>query len=297
MTVAVIGMGTMGAPMAMNLIQAGFPVMVNNRTRSREEPLAELGARRAETPRAAAEQADTLLVCVSDSCDVEEVLTHETTGALGGMRSGSLIIDCSTISPDVTKNLAAHAAQQDIGYVDAPVSGGSEGAKKGTLAVMCGGSKEDFERALPVLQAIGQSITHVGDVGTGQITKAVNQVVISGVYQAVAEGIALAARAGADPRRVVEAISGGAARSWVLENRAENMIRDNYPLGFRTRLHRKDLQIALDTARAAGASLPLTGLVAAFEDGLISCGHGDEDMSALARTVRRASGIPDGPLQ
>jgi 3-hydroxyisobutyrate dehydrogenase-like beta-hydroxyacid dehydrogenase len=182
--------------------------------------------------------------------------------------------------------LAAAFEERGIGFVDAPVSGGSEGAINGTLAIMAGGSEADLLRATPLLQTFGQRITHVGPPGAGQVAKAVNQVVISGAYQAIAEGIVLAAKAGVDPRRVVAAI----------QNRAGNMIDDHYPLGFRLRLHRKDLGIALEAARASGASLPLTSLVAAHEDGLIAEGHGDEDMSTLARLVRRLADIPDGPL-
>jgi 3-hydroxyisobutyrate dehydrogenase-like beta-hydroxyacid dehydrogenase len=206
------------------------------------------------------------------------------------------VIDCSTIAPSAARSLAAAFEERGIGFVDAPVSGGSEGAINGTLAIMAGGSEADIARATPLLAAFGRRITHVGPPGAGQVAKAVNQVVISGAYQAIAEGIVLAAKAGVDPRRVVAAIQGGAAASWVLENRAGNMIDDHYPLGFRLRLHRKDLGIALEAALASGASLPLTSLVAAHEDGLIAEGHGDEDMSTLARLVRRLADIPDGPL-
>ncbi|MAB88258.1 MAG: tartronate semialdehyde reductase [Planctomycetes bacterium] len=293
-TVAVIGLGTMGAPMANNLLEAGWNVVVHNRTRSREEALAAQGATRADSPAAAA-AAGIVLVCVSDTPDVEAVLVGDD-GVADGIADGGLVIDCSTISPAATQRLAEVFAERGVGYVDAPVSGGSEGAIKGTLAVMCGGKDEDVTRARSVLEVIGGSVTHVGPVGAGQVTKAVNQVVISGTYQAVAEGVVLARKAGVDPTRVVEAIAGGAAGSWVLTNRAGNMIQDSYPLGFRVRLHRKDLGIALDTARNDGAVLPIAAYVAALEDALIAQGHGDEDMSALARIVRRTSGVGDGPM-
>ena len=296
MPIAVIGLGTMGAPMAVNLMKAGREVIVHNRTRSREREVVERGARSAATPREAAAGAEVALVCVSDTPDVQSVVLDESEGVIAGMRPGGLVIDCSTISPEATREMAAALAAREIGCVDAPVSGGSEGAIAGTLAIMCGGSEADFARALPYLEAIGKAITHVGPSGSGQVAKAVNQVVISGVYQAVAEGIALAARAGADPRRVVEAISGGAASSWVLANRAPNMLDDRYPLGFRMRLHRKDLGIALATARATGTHLPVASYVATTEDSLIGMGYGDEDMSAIARAVRRASSLPDGPV-
>ena len=296
MKVAVIGLGTMGAPMAANLLTAGIEVTVHNRTRSREEPLEAEGASRAASPREAAEGADAVLICVSDTDDVAEVLIG-ADGALAGLAPGSLVIDCSTISPEGARKMASTAADKEIGFVDAPVSGGSEGAIHGTLAIMCGAAEADFERALPVLEIIGSKVTHVGPVGCGQIAKAVNQVLIAGTFQSVSEGMALAFRAGADPRRVIDAIKSGAAASWVLDNRAENMVRDEYPLGFRTRLHRKDLGIALDTGRAVQLPLPIAAYVAGVEDGLIAQGYGDEDMSALARVVRRTAAIPDGPME
>jgi len=296
MKISVIGLGTMGAPMASHLLAAGHEVSVHNRTRTREEALADQGARRAETPAAAAQDADVVLICVSDTPDVEAVLLAAETGVIAGIPDGALVIDCSTVSPEGARRFAATLAERSIGFVDAPVSGGSEGAIKGTLAVMCGGSEADMSRARPVLEIIGGVVTHVGPVGCGQIAKAVNQVVLAGVYQGVAEGVALAHKAGADPAQVVAAISGGAAASWVLDNRAGNMMADDYPLGFRVRLHRKDLGIGLDTARAVGLPLPVASYVATQEDGLIAQGHGDEDMSAIARTVRRGGGIDDGGM-
>ena len=284
----------MGGPMARNLLTAGCDVVVHNRTREREEPLEAAGATRAQSPRDAA-AAGVVLICVSDTPDVEHVLFGDE-GVAHGIAEGGLVIDCSTISPGATRRMADRLRDMGVGLVDAPVSGGSEGAIKGTLAVMCGGAEADIARARPFLEIVGGAVTHVGPSGAGQVTKAVNQVVISGTYQAVAEGVALAAKAGVDPARVVEAIGGGAASSWVLANRADNMITDSYPLGFRVRLHRKDLGIALETARETGTVLPNAGYVASMEDGLIAQGHGDEDMSAIARIVRRNSGIPDGPI-
>lgn len=294
--VAVIGLGTMGAPMARNLVARGHRVVCHSRSRVREEPLAAEGARRAATPREAALAADIVLVCVSDTPDVESVLFASPDGAVFGLGAGALVIDCSTIAPSAARSTAARLAARGVGFVDAPVSGGSEGALAGTLAIMCGGTSGDVARARPVLEAIGRTITHVGPAGAGQVAKAVNQVIIAGTYQSVAEGLVLAARLGVDPRRVIAAVSGGAAQSWILDHRAGNVVEDRYPLGFRMRLHRKDLRIALDAAREQGAVLPLAALVAGVEDRLISEGCGDEDVSAVARAVRRASGLPDGPL-
>lgn len=297
MNIAVLGMGTMGAPMARNLLKAGHTVVVHNRTRAREEPLAAEGASRASSPSEAASGVDIVLSCVSDTPDVRRVLLDPATGAINGLREGGLVIDCSSIAPAATREIAAIFADKGIGFVDAPVSGGSEGAIKGTLAIMCGGSEADFARALPVLEVIGAKITHIGDVGAGQIAKVANQVVIAGTFLALAEALTLASKAGADPEKVVEAIGGGVAGSWILQNRSSNMLNDSYPLGFRTRLHRKDLGIALDTARAFEVPVPIASLVATIEDGLIAQGFGDEDMSNLARHVRRGADVPDGPMK
>jgi 3-hydroxyisobutyrate dehydrogenase len=297
MKVAVVGLGTMGGPMADNLIKAGFEITVHNRTRSKEEDFEKLGATRAETPAAAAAHAEIVLTCVSDTADVDSVLLGQEQGVINELQPGSLVIDCSSIEPDATRRMAQRFREKDIGYVDAPVSGGSEGAIKGTLTIMCGGSENDFERAQPVLQVLGSRITRIGPVGCGQIAKVANQVVITGTFMALAEALTLAYRAGADPERVVEAIGGGVAASWILNNRSEKMLKDDYPLGFRLRLHRKDLGIALATARDVKVPIPIASLVATIEDALIAQGYGDEDMSNLARFVRRGAGIPDGPLK
>ena len=297
MTIAVLGLGTMGAPMAENLIKAGFEVTVQNRTRSKEEPLEALGAARAATPAEAAADAEIILTCVSDTPDVERVLLDPESGAILGLKEGGLVIDCSSIEPEATRRVADQFRAKGIGYVDAPVSGGSEGAIRGTLTIMCGGSEEDFERARPVLQVIGSKITRIGPVGCGQIAKVANQVVIAGTYMALGEALTLAFRAGADPEKVVEAIDGGVAGSWILNNRSERMLDDDYPLGFRLRLHRKDLGIALDTAREFKVPLPVASIVATIEDSLIAQGYGDEDMSNLARFVRKGAGLPDGPMK
>ena len=179
----------------------------------------------------------------------------------------------------------------------APVSGGSEGAVKGTLTIMCGGTEDDFARAEPVLQIIGAKVTRIGPVGCGQIAKVANQVAIAGTFMALAEALTLAYRAGANPERVVDAIGGGVAGSWILNNRSDKMLNDDYPLGFRTRLHRKDLGIALDTAKQFNVPVPIASLVATIEDALIAQGYGDEDMSNLARFVREGAGIPNGPMK
>jgi 3-hydroxyisobutyrate dehydrogenase-like beta-hydroxyacid dehydrogenase len=285
MRVSVIGLGTMGAPMARHLVEAGHEVTVHNRTRDKEEPLAKLGAARAESPAEAAAGAEVLLTCVSDSPDLLEILFGER-GAAEGLEAGAVVVDCSTVSPTATREAAERLSERGVGMVDAPVSGGSEGAERGTLTIFVGGEREHVETARPVLDAIGSRITHLGPSGNGQIAKAVNQVMIAGTYATVAEGIALAEAAGLPLEALVEALGQGAAASWVLENRSRNMIDDSYPLGFKVELHHKDLGIALDEAAQLGMQLPVSRLVSEEEDELIAQGHGDEDVSALARLPR-----------
>ncbi|HEU0194682.1 MAG TPA: NAD(P)-dependent oxidoreductase [Gaiellales bacterium] len=290
MRVALVGLGTMGAPMARHLLEAGHQVTVHNRTREREEPLAGLGAARAATPREAASAAEAVLTCVSDTPDLLAVLEGEQ-GVAAGLERGGLVIDCSTVSPAETAAVAERLAGRGIGFVDAPVSGGSEGAERGTLTVFAGGEEADVERARPILEAFSGRITHLGPPGAGQVAKAVNQVMIAGTYASVGEGIALARAAGLPAEALVQALAAGAAASWVLDNRSANMIADSYPLGFKVGLHRKDLGIALDEAARLGLSMAVAKLVAEQEDGLIADGHGDEDVSALAR-LPRGSTVP-----
>jgi 3-hydroxyisobutyrate dehydrogenase len=284
------GLGTMGSAMSANVRRAGFEVTVWNRTPGRAESLLELGAREAMTPADVGRAADVVVTCVSDTPDVEAVL-FGPDGVAAGLARGGMVIDCSTVSPEATAGFAARLAEQGIGFVDAPVSGGSEGARLGTLTIFTGGEAEDAERARPVLEAMGRTITHFGPAGSGQAVKAVNQVVISGVYLAVAEGMVLAMRAGLDPTAVASALGGGVAGSWILANRSAKMIANDYPLGFRTSLHLKDLRIALDLARNVGVVLPVSALAAQLEAGLVARGYGDEDMSNLARAIRSLSGL------
>jgi 3-hydroxyisobutyrate dehydrogenase len=288
--VAFIGLGTMGAAMAANLARAGFAVTAWNRTPGRAPELGDLGVTRANNPAEAAAGADMVVICVSDTPDVEAVL-FGPDGVVGGARAGTLIIDCSTIAPSGSWDFAARLKEHGLTMVDAPVSGGSEGAKNATLTIFVGGDEDDVERARPVLDALGRTITHVGPIGAGQAVKAVNQVILAGAYLGVAEGIVLAIKAGLDVEQVVDALGGGAAQSWVLANRSGRMIDNDYPLGFKVALHRKDLAIALELASQLGAVLPVSGLVAQFESGLIASGHGDEDISAVARTIRALSAL------
>jgi 3-hydroxyisobutyrate dehydrogenase len=282
----------MGSAMAANLARAGYPLVVWNRTPGRAPELAELGVETAAHPADAAARADLIVLCVSDTPDVEAVL-FGVDGVADGARAGSLVIDCSTIAPSGSWDFAARLRERGIAMVDAPVSGGSEGARNATLTIFVGGAADDVERARPVLSALGRTITHVGPIGAGQAVKAVNQVILAGTYLGVAEGIVLAIKAGLDVEQVVEALGGGAAQSWVLANRSGRMLADDYPLGFKVALHRKDLGIALELAGQLGAALPIAALTAQLETGLIARGHGDDDMSALARAIRGLSGLDD----
>jgi len=290
MRIGFVGLGTMGAPMARHLLEAGYEVTVHNRTRAREEALAAAGAARAATPRQAADGADLVITIVSDTPDVQAVVLGEQGVALG-MKAGSVLVDMSTISPATTRRIATAVQEHGVSMLDAPVSGGSEGAEKGTLSIMVGGDAAALERARPVLEHLGTTITHVGASGAGQVAKAVNQTIIAGTYAAVAEGIVLALAAEIDVEAALQALGGGAAGSWVLANRARNMVKGDYPLGFRTRLHRKDLGIALAAAKDLGVAMPVTAYVEQVETSLIKRGFGDEDVSNVARVVREQAGL------
>lgn len=292
MNVGFIGLGTMGEPMAGRLLAAGHRLRVHNRTRQREEALAARGAERAASPAACADGCDVVFTMVADSPDVEAVVLG-ADGAAEGLAPGAALVDMSTISPAVTRSIAAALAARAVDMLDAPVSGGSEGAEQGTLSIMVGGDAAVLERLRPLLAVLGKTITHVGPVGAGQVAKAVNQVIIAGTYAAVAEGLALAQATGIDVDAARKALGGGAAGSWVLANRAKNMLAGSYPLGFRTRLHRKDLGIALATARESGVSMPVAAYVEQLETSLIARGYGDEDVSNIARIARQQAGLDD----
>ncbi len=290
MRIGFIGLGTMGAPMARRLLEAGHDLTVHNRTREREAPLTALGARGAATPRECARDRELVITMVSDTPDVQAVVLGEEGAALG-MDAGSVLVDMSTISPATTRLIATALGEHGVAMLDAPVSGGSEGAERGTLSIMVGGDPEVLERVRPVLEVLGSTITRVGPSGAGQVTKAINQVIIAGTYAAVAEGLTLGLAAGIDIEAAHAAVSGGAAGSWCLTHRGPNMIVDHYPLGFRTRLHRKDLGIALDAARELGVSVPVAAYVEQLETSLIGRGLGDEDVSNIARIVREQAGL------
>ena len=280
--VGVIGLGALGLPMAANLRRADVPLRVHTRSRSPERDPSLQGSIACATPAEAAEGVDVLLVCVSDNAAVEAVL-FGANGASGQLAAGSVVVDCSTIAPATAIASAQRLARQGVDYVDAPVTGGTEGAKAGSLTVLVGGETAALDRARPVLEIIGGSIHHFGPVGRGQQVKAVNQVLVAGSYAAVAEAMALGQRLALPMEAVMDALKHGAAGSWALSHRAHSMLMAQYPLGFRMALHHKDLGIALDAADDVSLDLPVAQLVANLESTLMKRGHGDEDVSALHR--------------
>jgi 2-hydroxy-3-oxopropionate reductase len=279
-----IGLGVMGKPMARNLMAAGHELVVYSRTRADVDELAGEGATGASSPREIGAACGTTIAMLPDSPQVEEVFGGED-GVLAGAGPGSLVIDMSTISPVVTRALAARAGERRVGYVDAPVSGGDVGAREGTLSIMAGGSEEDFERARPLFEALGKTVVHVGPVGAGQVVKACNQVVVALTIEAVGEALVLGSKAGVDPATIIQVLSGGLAANRVMEVRGRNFLEHDFEPGFRVDLHHKDLGIALSTAREYGVALPATAAVSEMLQALRARGMGDRDHSALLALI------------
>ncbi len=278
--VGFIGTGIMGGPMAQNLMEAGYELVLYNRTIEKAEEIAGDGATVAGSPREVAESCDLIVLMLPDSPQVEEVVEGED-GVLEGIREGSLVVDMSTISPVVTRELAEKLEERGATMLDAPVSGGEPGAQQGTLAIMVGGGEEDFERARPLLEVMGDTITHVGPTGAGQTAKAANQIVVAVTLEGISEALVLASKAGVAPEKILEAISGGLAGSNVMEAKKENFLEHDFEPGFRVDLHHKDLGIALATGREYGVSLPVTAIVDQMLESLKTKGRGDRDHSAI----------------
>lgn len=287
--VGVIGLGIMGSGMAHNILAAGLATTVQNRTAAKTEPFAAAGADVAATPADLAATADIVLICVSDTADVEAVL-FGADGVASGIRPGSLVIDCSTIAPAATRVFAERLAALGVQFIDAPVSGGSEGAAKGILSVMVGGEAADVERARPVLEAIGRTITHVGPVGGGQLCKLVNQVLVVGNMLAVAEALTLAEAGGLDLGTTIEAVAGGAAGSWMLSNRGPQVVADDWRPGFTIDLQQKDLRLVLQAADELGVPLVGTATIFQLYRTLQQAGLGAEGNHALIKALHRLGG-------
>ena len=274
------GLGAMGRGMARNLHKAGMLRAVWNRTRARADELAaELGVATATNPAALASECEVIVLCVAADADVLAVID----ALLPGLRAEALVIDCSTVSADTAREAARRLAAKGGEFLDAPVSGGVEGARDGTLAIMAGGTEAAFAGAQPVLQAMGRTVTHFGQSGAGQAAKATNQIMCAGVIQAVAEAMAFAKSQGLPLPQLIETLGKGAGSSWYFVNRAPNIVRDAFPAGFRVRLHEKDLRICRDMAAQFGVELPVVEATLAQYRELISQGHGDEDISVLFR--------------
>lgn len=280
-----VGLGIMGRPMALNLLRAGHVLNVWARRPESMRPLVDAGARACEHPADVAAKSDVVFINVSDTPDVEAVVTG-AGGILDGAHPGLVVIDNSTISPLTTRALADRLREHGVEMLDAPVSGGEKGAIEGTLSIMIGGREPVFARVLPLLQVLGKNIVHVGDNGAGQVAKMCNQVVISQTMTAVGEAFTLAEAAGVDPARVREALLGGFAQSKVLEVHGMRMLQDDFAPGFKARLHAKDMRIALDTASRLGVAVPGAAVAAQLINALNGRGDGELDSSAIVRLQR-----------
>lgn len=294
--VGFIGLGIMGRGMANNLLKAGFKVRVWNRTASRMDALVEAGAEAGSSPADVAANSDIIITCVSDTPDVERVILGEE-GVVHGAKAGSLVIDCSTISPQVTREIAAKLAEKNIHMLDAPISGGSEGAAKGTLSIMIGGDEDQFQRALPVFQAMGKTITHIGPVGTGQTVKLVNQVLVVGNCLAMCEALLLAQAGGVDLQKTYEAISQGAAGSWMFTNRGPQIMKRDWRPGFTVALQQKDLRLVLDAADELGVPLVGTSMIFNLYRTLEAQGLQEEGNHALVKALEHLAGFEVGTKQ
>lgn len=291
--VGFIGLGIMGRPMARNLLRAGFELTVWNRSRPGVEALVAEGATEAANPRDVAERSDAVVTIVGYAEDVEEVALGPG-GIIEGAHEGLVHIDMSTIAPDVTRRIASRLAERGVAMIDAPVSGGEQGAIDGTLSIMAGGDEATFERCRPLFEAMGKRTVHCGPSGSGQVVKLCNQVVVGLNNLAVCEALVLCTKAGVDPARMLEAISGGAANSWAVQNLAPKMLARDFRAGFKVEHQSKDLRYALDAAHEAKASLPGTALVRELFAAVEADGLGGEGTQALVKALEKLSGASAG---
>jgi 2-hydroxy-3-oxopropionate reductase len=287
--VGFVGLGIMGTSMARNLIEDGHELVIHNRTRAKAEKLAKLGVEVATSPREVAGRSDVIITMLPGPPEVEEVLAGEN-GLLEGVRDSSLIVDMSTSSPLLAQELSRTANTRGVGMLDAPVSGGDIGAIEGTLSIMVGGEKEDFERAKLLFEAMGKTIVHVGAAGAGQTVKACNQIVVALVIEAVSEALVLGSKAGVKPEKVIEVLSGGLAANKAMEVKGEKFLSHDFAAGGKIEYHRKDLGIALAAGREHGVALPVTALVDQLFGTLVAQGKGGWDHSALITLIEEWSG-------
>jgi 2-hydroxy-3-oxopropionate reductase len=294
--VGYIGLGLMGSGMARNLLRAGFPLVVHNRSRAIVDQLVSEGATAAESPKAVAAQVDVVFTNLPDSPDVELVALGKT-GIIEGAREGLIFVDNSTIKPETARKIAAALAVKGVLALDAPVSGGQIGAVQGTLVFMVGGPQAAFERVIPLFTAMGKSWTLVGESGAGQIAKAANQIMVAAQMAAMAELLVFAQKAGVDPFKVVEAIRGGAAQCWTLDNKPSRLAQGNRTPGFKAHMQLKDLNIVLETGSTYGMPLPLSAVTADMFRQMIEAGEGQLDNSAVLGVLEREAGVHVGPEQ
>jgi len=287
--VGFVGLGIMGLPMAKNLLEAGYTVVGYNRSREPVEALIESGGEGAESAADAAQRSDVVVTCLPDSEGVESVV-RGNGGIVDGFEGGETLIDCSTISPTVTEELAADLAARDVNMLDAPISGGEEGAIEATLSIMVGGDADVLDAHRELLEAMGETITHCGPSGSGQVAKACNQIVVANTMEAVSEALVLAGKAGADVEAVVDAISGGAAGCWALDNRAPSMIRGDFEPGFFASYQYKDLRIATSAGEEFGAPMPITQVTHDMYKTMEETGRGRDDNSGVMQVVEMMAG-------
>jgi 2-hydroxy-3-oxopropionate reductase len=288
-TIGFVGLGIMGLPMAKNLVDAGYEVVGHNRSPEPVGELVEHGGERADSPQETAEQTDVVITCLPDSPVVESIVRGDD-GILAGLGDGMTVIDMSTISPTVTEDLAADIEERGADMLDAPISGGEEGAIDGTLSIMVGGDEDVFEANEDLLEAMGNTITHCGPSGAGQTTKTCNQIVVAAQMVGVSEALVFAGKAGADLDAVVEAISGGAAGCWTLDNRAPSMIEGDFDPGFFASYQYKDLRIATDAGEAFGAPMPQTAVAHELYKAMETTGRGDDDNSGVMQVIEDLAG-------
>ncbi len=298
--VGLIGLGIMGMPMARNLIKAGYHLTVFNRTAARCDEMAAAGAHPAASPTELAAACDVIITIVSDTPDVESVVLGTGAGGAGvieGVRAGSVVIDMSTISPRATRDIAERLAAKGADMLDAPVSGGQQGAIDGTLSIMVGGDAAVFQRCLPVLAAMGKNVIHVGPTGSGQMVKLTNQILVAGTLNAVVEALVFAEKSGVDLDRAIEAVKGGAAGSWQLANLAPKIVARDFRPGFMIDLMQKDLGLVMAAAAEMKVPLPGTGLVHQTYFGLQTAGEGSSGTQALVKALERTTGVEVGGVK
>lgn len=285
-----IGLGLMGKSMARNILKAGYSLTVHNRSQAAVDELVSEGAQRASSPRQVTEVSDIVFTNLPDSPDVESVVLGDD-GVIRGCREGMIFVDNSTIKPETARNIAHALLQVGVASLDAPVSGGDIGAKAGTLAIMVGGPKEAFERVLPIFEVIGKTITHVGESGAGQVAKACNQIMVAAQMVAMGELLILAQKSGVDPRRVIDAIKGGAAQCWTLDVKPQRLFSGERGPGFKAYMMHKDLGIVMDSARTYGAPVPGTAVNMQLFEAMLQMGMRELDNSAVLGVLEQISGV------